>query len=132
MRRVECHIYRYKRFLWVLATAVCLMQALPLHLHLHHASPVDQGTGMHEMDVYIANSSADEGHHGDAHVIELDANSILKSLDSDVFVPMLFLFLLALVFIPVLQHREYCHAPAGASPRQRYLEFAPLRAPPHT
>lgn len=131
MHRMMRHIQRHRRSLWILAVAVCLMQILPLHLHLHHTGPADPGHIAHAADVHIASSPDDREHHDDAHVIDLDANSILKSLDSDTFVPLLFLCLLTLVFIPVVLHRKYFPVPAGAPPRQIYLQFAPLRAPPH-
>lgn len=127
MRHIHCH----KRFTWILAAAVCMMQALPLHLHLHH-DDADHVAGIaHTADVHLATSLDDRAHHDDAHVIDLDANTILKSLNADAFIPLLLCVLLTLVFIPVVQLWHHIPAPAGSSPRQRYLEFAPLRAPPH-
>jgi hypothetical protein len=126
------HIQRHKRYIWILAAAVCMMQTLPLHLHLHHDTADHVDGIVHTADLHLATSPDDRAHHDDAHVIDLDANSILKSLDADALVPLLlFCLLLTLVFTPLVRRPHYFPAPAGTSARPRYLEFAPLRAPPH-
>lgn len=130
MYRLKRHISRHTRFLWVLAAAVCLMQILPLHLHLHHTNPLDHDTGTYVTDLHLATSPDDQEHHHEAHVIDMDANGILKMLDADTFVPLLLLFLLTFVFVPPANHWWLCPTLMGVPPRQRYLEFAPLRAPP--
>ncbi|MGD2112458.1 MAG: hypothetical protein PVI50_03665, partial [Gammaproteobacteria bacterium] len=124
-------IQYHRRLLWLLAAVICVMQALPLHLHLHHDSAGHDDGIAHAADVHLATSPDDRAHHHDAHVIDLDTDSILKSPDGDTLVPLLVLCLLTLVSIPRVRRWPSRPARPGIPPRQLYLELAPLRAPPH-
>jgi hypothetical protein len=131
VNRLKRHILNNSQILWLLAAVICLMQVLPLHLHLHHDTASHDHGIAHTSDVHLATSPDDQAHHHDAHVIDLDTHSILKSPDGDALVPLPFLCLLTLVFTPLVRRRSSRPTRASAPPRPLYLEFAPLRAPPH-
>ncbi|MEZ5542362.1 MAG: hypothetical protein R3F42_09980 [Pseudomonadota bacterium] len=131
MNHLQRQIHRHRRYLWLLMAALCLLQVLPLHLHLHHTDHAGAGSLAHAADVHIATSPDDREHHRDAHVIDLDASSIIKSPDSDPVVPLQWLCLFTLAFMLRVRYRQVRPVTTAAPPpRPRYLAFAPQRAPP--
>ena len=130
MDQLRRHTHKYKRTLWVLATAVLLMQMLPLHLHLHHSEEFNTPGISHAADMHLADTAADELHHGDAHVIDLSAETIVKSLDDILLVPLLFACLLSIFFKSFVRHLLPLPKTTDRPPLYFFLIFSPLRAPP--
>ena len=106
------------------------MQMLPLHLHLHHSENSSAAGAVHAVDMHIADIAADELHHADAHVVDLSADTIIKSAGGDSLLPLLFICLLTLSFIPSFQRRIAFPELADSPPQNLFLIFSPLRAPP--
>ena len=130
MYRLMRLIRKYKRGLWIFAAAVCLMQMVPLHMHMHHSEDPDTAGISHEVDMSIADTVADQQHHDDAHVIDLSLETIVKSLDGDPHIPLLFVCLLTVFLFPSAQRWSWRADSAASPPRPLFLIFSPLRAPP--
>ena len=132
MDRLRRHISKRKRELWILAAVVCLAQMLPLHMHLHHSDNLYTAGATHAVDMHIADTAADHQHHDDAHVIDLSAETIVKSFVSDSLVSLLFIYLLTAFFLPSVLQRLPFPESTDRPPRYLFLIFSPLRAPPRT
>ena len=132
MDRMRCTIRQHKRWLWGIAAAVCLMQLIPLHLHFHHSEKPDTAGTLHVVDIHTAGSATDQQHHDDAHVIDLSAKTILKSLDGDLFVLLLSICLLTVFLVPSTRRCPSFPEAVDGPPPQLFLIFSPLRAPPRT
>ena len=130
MDQLRHQIYKYKQVLWILAAAVCLVQLLPLHLHLHHSDTFGVAGTSHATDMHLADTAADEQHHDDAHVIDLSAETIAKSWDDISLVPLLLICLLSIFLIPFIQRRSQLPESTDRPPQYLFLIFSPLRAPP--
>ena len=112
--------------------AVCLLQLMPLHMHLHHVEDPDATGLFHVVDIQAANSADDEQHHDDAHVIDLNADAIVKLINLDLLVPLLFVFLLTGYFTSSVQWWSQCLDSDNRTTRQLFLICSPLRAPPRS
>jgi hypothetical protein len=109
---------------------VCLMQMLPLHLHLHHGEDSGAPGAAHALDVHIADTVTDQKHLADAHIIDLSTETIIKSPDSTALIPLLLFSLLSVFFLATIQRRLPHPESADRPPQLLFRIFSPLRAPP--
>ncbi len=134
MDRLRHLVQRYRRGVWVLAAAVLLMQAVPLHMHLHHVDDPASVTASHVMDVHVADTASQHQHqhqhHDDVHVIDLNAETFVKKSDDNLLIPWLFACVLAIFIVPLVRSTW---TPVPSPDRQQrflFLTAPPLRAPP--
>ncbi len=132
MDQLRRHISKHKRELWILAVVVCLAQMLPLHMHLHHSDNLYAAGTAHAVDMHIADTAADHQHHDGAHVIDLSAETMVKSFDGDSLVSLLFIYLLTAFLLPFVLRRLPLPESTDIPPQYLFLIFSPLRAPPRT
>lgn len=128
--RLRHIVQRYRQSLWALAAAVICAQLVPLHLHFHHAGSAPDAGVAHVLDLHIAGNASDQEHHGDAHVIDISAETVVKQWNSVTPAPVLLACLLLLFVAPIAL--GVLRRPPGADPlpRSLFTVSPPLRAPP--
>jgi len=130
MGRLRMITFRCRRGVWVLAAIVLFMQAIPLHLHLHHSDDSSAASASHVTDLHTAGDATDQEHHKDAHVIDLNPQGFFKQLDGASLVPLLFICLWAFLLLPVVQRLRLRQDSCLFLPNSYFAVVPPLRAPP--
>jgi hypothetical protein len=125
-------VQRYRHGLWALAAAVTLTQLVPLHLHFHHAAGTSTAGVVHVVDLHVAGNASDNDHHGDAHVIDMTSETVVKQWNSVSPGPLLIACLLLLFIAPIALGVLRRPPADNPLPRPLFAVSPPLRAPPRS
>ena len=130
--RLRHIVQRYRQGLWALAAAVICAQLVPLHLHFHHAAGTPDAGVLHVLDLHVAGNATDNVHHGDAHVIDMSAETVVKQWNSVSAAPVLIACLLLLFVAPIALGVLRRPPRRNPLPRSLFAVPPPLRAPPRS
>lgn len=130
MERLRCMARKYRNGVWLFASIVLFLQAIPLHMHLHHVDDLLVAGSAHVVDFHAPGSSTDGEHHADVHIIDLNPQGFFKQLHGDA-VSQLLVCLYAFLLLPavrlLLREHQANHPFLHSS---CFAVVPPLRAPP--